>query len=374
LEPSRIRKSRLSGGITLLTEHMPHRSSAALGVWLRNGARDEPAELAGVSHFLEHMMFKGTEQRDARAIAQSLESVGGHLDAFTSREQVCFYARVLSENMPEAVDVLADIVCRSRIGEEDIRREQQVVREEILSYEDNPEEKVHDLLAETLWPGHGLGRPILGTVEHVLSFSRPALVDYYRGRYGPAEMVISAAGDVDHDRLGELVVRHFTPPAGSPLPSSSPPRAAAPGVNHAERDVQQLYLTLGTPGLDHRNPDRFPLLVLNAILGGGMSSRLFQGVREEAGLAYSVYSSAEFYRDAGVWFVALGVSPERGREALARVRDEIERLEREGPTDEEIRSGKQQIKGTILLAQESVSNRMNQLALEEIFDLPFRGP
>jgi predicted Zn-dependent peptidase len=367
-------KSLLPGGITLLTERMPHRDSAAIGVWVKSGARDEPGELAGISHFLEHMLFKGTERRDARAIAQSLESLGGHLDAFTSREQVCFYARVLSEHLPQAVDVLADIICHSRLAEDEIRREQQVVREEILSYEDNPEDKIHDLLAETLWAGHGLGRPILGTVERVLSFSQPTLGHYYRRRYVSNNLIISATGDVEHGALTELATRHFAPPSAEPLPLSDTPPPPAACVVHVERELQQLYLVLGTLGLHHRHPDRFGLLVLNAILGGGMSSRLFQSVREEAGLAYSIFSSTEFFRDTGLLFVSLGVSPGRGREALGRVREEMLRLAGDGPSEDEVCSGKLQLKGNILLSQESVSNRMHQLALEEIFQHTHRGP
>jgi len=367
VESPLVRKSTLANGVTLLTERLPHRRSVAVGVWVKSGARDEPEELSGISHFLEHMMFKGTERRDARAIAESLESLGGHLDAFTSREQVCFYARVLSENVGEAMDVLADIVCRSRFAEADIRREQQVVREEILAYEDNPEEKLHDILAETVWATHSLGRPILGTVEHVQSFTRPALLGYYTHRYVPAEVVVAAAGDLDHDHVVELVSRHFQLPPAAQIPLSEPPRPVAPRIVHVQRDVLQLYLALGAQSVPHAHPDRFPLMVLNTVFGGGMSSRLFQSVREEAGLAYSIYSHVDFYRDAGLLLVALGVAPETGREALGRVHEELLRMQREGPSEEEVHSGKSQIKGSILLAQESVSNRMNQLALDQIY-------
>ena len=367
MEGSLVRKSRLGNGLTLLTESLPHRRSVAIGVWVRSGARDEPEECSGISHFLEHMMFKGTERRDARAIAESLESLGGHLDAFTAREQVCFYARVLSENTEAAMDVLADIVCRSRFAEDDIRREQQVVREEILAYEDNPEEKLHDVLAETVWSTHSLGRPILGTVEHVLSFDRPTLLAYYGQRYVPGEVVIAVAGDLEHERVADMVTRHFQLSPATHIPLSDAPQPVPPRVVHVQRDVLQLYLALGAQSVPHAHPDRFPLMVLNTVFGGGMSSRLFQSVREEAGLAYSIYSHVDFYRDAGLLLVALGVAPEAGREALGRVREELARMQREGPSEEEVRAGKSQIKGSILLAQESVSNRMNQLALDEIY-------
>jgi predicted Zn-dependent peptidase len=363
-----FRKTELPTGLTVVTESMSQRRSISFGVWLRNGARDEPAERLGITHFLEHMMFKGTERRDARAIAQSLESVGGHLDAFTGREQVCYYARALAEHLPEAVDVLADIVCRSQFAEIELEREKSVVREEICSCEDNPDDKVNDLHAEQLWGDHPLGRPILGTVETVDALSRPVLQDYFRRRYRAEHLVISATGALEHDRVVELVTQHFAPPEGEPMPLSAPPPEFAPSVRHEVRpDLQQLYLSLGTRGLAYLDAERYPLVTLNALLGGGMSSRLFQSVREEAGLAYSVYSTVDFHRDSGLLGIQLGVAPERGREALKRVREELERLVADGPTDAEIESAIGQLRGSVLMGQESVSNRMYHLAHEEIY-------
>lgn len=365
--PASFRKSVLPSGITVLSETLPERQSVSVGVWVRSGARDEPGELLGVSHFLEHMMFKGTERRDARGIARSLESLGGHLDAFTSREQVCYTARALSEHLPEAVDVLADIVFRSRFAEAEVEREKSVVREEILSYEDTPEEKVNDVLAELLWDGHALGRPILGTEATVTTFTSEVLRGYFRGRYRPEQVVVAAAGGLDHDHLVSLVSGHFAPPDGQPRPLSGTPPPFRPAVRHEERELQQLHLALGTRGLSFVDGERYALLVLDTLLGGGMSSRLFQSVREEAGLAYSVFSALDFYRDSGMVCIQLGVSPERGREALARVREELVQLCGQGPSEDEVAAAKSQLKGSVVMAQESVSSRMAHLARQEIY-------
>ncbi len=360
-------KSVLSSGATLVTETMSERLTFSLGVWVKSGARDEPAEWLGISHLLEHMMFKGTERRDARAIAQSLESLGGHLDAFTAREQVCFYARALAGNLPEVVDVIADIVCRSRLAQPEIDRERSVVRDEILAYEDNPEEKINDLLAEQVWDGHALGRPILGTAETVEALTSEQLRAYYSRRYRPEQLLVSAVGPVDHDTVGALVERHLHPPDGEPAPFSEPPPPFSPSVRHEERDLQQLYLSLGTRGVPYDDPEHHALNVLNTLLGGGMSSRLFQGVREEAGLAYSVYSIPDFFRDAGMFSIHMGVLPERGREALQRTREELERLRRDGPDEVEMEAARLQLMGAVVMDNESLAARMIQLANEEIY-------
>jgi predicted Zn-dependent peptidase len=369
------RKTVLPSGLTLLSEAMPERQSVSVGVWVRNGARDEPAEMLGVSHFIEHMLFKGTDRRDARAIAQSLESVGGHLDAFTAREQVCYYARALADHLPEVVDVLFDLVCHSRFAPGDLEREKSVVREEIFACEDNPEDKIHELLAAQVWGGHALGRPILGTVDTVNGLDSGQLRGYFSSRYQPAELVVSAAGGLEHERLLDLVQRHFAPPRGVGLPLSEAPVRFEPSVQHLERgDLQQLYLTLGTRGMGYTDPERYALVVLNALLGGGMSSRLFQSVREEAGLAYSIYSAPDFHRESGMLSIQLGVSPERGREALDRVREELVRLCAEGPTEEEVDTGRWQLRGSVVMGQESVSNRMSHLAQEELYRGDYISP
>jgi predicted Zn-dependent peptidase len=359
-------RTTLSSGLTVLSERMPERRSISLGTFVRSGARDEPAEDLGISHFLEHMMFKGTEGRDARAIARSLESLGGHLDAFTGREHVCYYARVLGEHLPHAIDVMADIVCRSRLAPDDVEREKSVVREEIFTYDDNPEEKVLDMLAAHLWGDHGLGRPILGTADTVAALTPDRLRATFAHRYRADQLVVAATGGLEHDRLVDLVQKHFSPPAGTEAPLSTAPGGFAPVVFHSPLDVQQLYVTLAARTVPDLHPDRYRLVVLNAILGGGMSSRLFQSVREEAGLAYSVYSSIDFYRDAGAISVQMGVSPERAREALRRVQLELDKMRHEGPSEAEVDDAKNQLIGNLLLEHESVSARMFHLGGEEV--------
>ncbi len=367
---SEYRKSILPSGITLLTERMPDRGSISAGVWVRCGARDEPQDRLGITHFLEHMMFKGTESRDARMIAQSLESVGGHLDAFTAREQVCYYARALSEHLPDVIDVLADITCRSTFLDAEIAKEKSVVREEILACDDNPEDRIAEMSSDQVWAGHPLGKPILGTVESVNALDRDALAGYFGSRYRGDHLVVAAAGGLDHDRLAELVEAAFRPPDGEPQPlSPQPPDGPiAESVRHETRDdLQQLNLALGARGIPYSDERRYALHVFNTLLGGGMSSRLFQGVREAAGLAYSVYSMLDFYRDAGMLGIQLGVAPGRARDALARVRDELLRLVEEGPDEDEVQSARAQLRGGMLIGQESVSNRMHHLAQDDLY-------
>jgi predicted Zn-dependent peptidase len=368
MDADRCRRTVLPSGLALLSERVPDRRSLALGVWVRSGARDEPAELSGISHFIEHMVFKGTERRDARAIAASLEALGGHLDAFTAREEVCYYARALAEHLPEAVDVLADIVCRSRFAPEEVAREKSVVREEISSVEDDPEDKIGELLAGEVWSGHPLGRPILGTPASVGSLDGGRLRAYHRSRYRPDHLVVAAVGAVEHERLVEAVATQFAPPDGPALPLSEPPPDFSPRVRHEMRDdLHQLYLALGTRGPGFRDSERYSLIVLNTLLGGGMSSRLFQGVREEEGLAYNIFSAVDFYREAGLVSIHLGVAPERGREALRRVREELEALAGDGPTEDEVAAARFQLKGGVVMGQESLSNRLAHLAHEELY-------
>ncbi len=363
-----FRKSVLPSGLVVLSEALPHRGSIAVGVWVRHGARDEPSARLGISHFIEHMTFKGTERRDARALAQSLESLGGHLDAFTAREQTCYYARALAEHLPETLDVLGDLVSSPRFAAEDVEKEKDVVREEISSCEDDPEDKVSELLVRRVWGGHGLGQPILGTLDSVGGLDRDALRDFHACRYRAHDLVVAGAGALEHDRLVDLCQRHFTPPAGADLPDDGAPPEYTPAVEHEVRaDLQQMYLALGTRGLPWQHPQRYPLAVLNTLLGGGMSSRLFQSVREEAGLAYSIYSACDFHRDAGLLTIHLGVAPERTRDALTLVRSELQRLCDEGPSEVEVASARAQLRGNVVLGQESVSNRMSHVAHEELY-------
>ena len=362
-----VKKTVLPNGLTVLSQALPERHTLSLGAWVRSGARDEPRELLGVTHFLEHMMFKGTHSRDARAIAASLESLGGSLDAFTTREHVCYTARVLSEHLPQAVDVVSDLVCRSRFDTAEIEREKSVVREEILAYEDNPDEKVADLLAEQLWGDHALGRPILGTEATVTSLTREAVRGQFERRFRGDQLVVVAAGGLDHEQFVAECARGFTTPGGEPPVLDAAPAEHAPSVRHEENELQQLYLSLGARGIGYGDPLRYPLVVGETLLGGGMSSRLFQRIREDAGLAYSVFTSLELLRDGGSFAIHLGVSPEKGREALRLLREELDRLLAEGPEDAEVEAAKMQIKGSVVMAQESVSSRMYHIARQELY-------
>jgi len=369
-----IHKSVLPSGITLVTQELPERQTVSIGVWVRTGARDEPHERLGIAHFIEHMMFKGTETRDARAIAASLESLGGHLDAFTSREQVCYTARALSEHLPQSLDVLSDIVCRSRFDPSEVEREKGVVKEEILSYEDNPDEKVTDLLNELVWGDSALGKPILGTSETVEAFDREIVRENFRHRYRGDQLVIAGAGGLEHAALREIVERSFAPPAGESPSLDGPPPPFRPVVLHHPRDVQQLYLSLGTRCMAYEDPRRYAAVVMETLLGGGMSSRLFQSIREDAGLAYSVFTSVDFLRDGGMLSIHLGVSPDKGRQALSLLRDELNRLVQDGPTEDEVHATRMQLKGSIVIGQESVSSRMYHVARQELYTGGFTSP
>ena len=361
-----VMKTVLPNGLTVISQALPDRRTLSLGAWLRTGSRDEPRERLGITHFIEHMMFKGTATRDARAIAASLESLGGHLDAFTSREQVCYTARVLSEHLTQAVEVVSDIVCRSRFDDVEIEREKGVIREEILSYEDNPEAKVSDQLSEQLWGDHALGRPILGTVETVSALTRDRLVDEVARRFRAEDIVVVAVGGLDHAQLVDEVARGFTLPAGSPPPRDRSPEPHRPSVRHEPVDLQQVYLSLGARGLPSAAPERHALRVAETLLGGGMSSRLFQRIREDAGLAYFVSTSLDFLRDGGAIGIDLGVAPDTTRVALRLLREELDRVLEEGPSAEEVEAAKMQIKGSVLMGQESVSSRMYHVARQEL--------
>jgi len=353
--------------VTVVSESVPWVRSASLGMWVRTGSRDEGDDVLGISHFLEHMLFKGTRRRSALEIAQSLESVGGHLDAFTGREQTCYYGRFLDEHWPQAVDVLADLVSSPLLEADQIEKEKGVVIDEISSYEDEPDELVHDLFADLIWNGHALGRSILGTRETVRRFDRGALTGYFDRRYTSRNLVVALAGSFDRDAFLDLVQRQLVVPAGGEAIDGPPLPPFVPGVLNRPREFSQLYLCLGARSIPYDDDDRFALQVLSMILGGGMSSRLFQVVREQEGLAYSVYSYADFYRDTGLFCISLDVAPERGRRALKVVLSEVADLQRNGLRAGELESAKAQLKGSLLLGLESLSSRMSRIARNEIY-------
>jgi predicted Zn-dependent peptidase len=364
-----IRKDSLPNGITLLTERMPHVRSVTLGVWLRRGSRHEPARLNGASHFIEHLVFKGTETRSAREIALAVDSIGGQMDAFTSKEYTCFYAKVLDDHVKDAVDLLSDIVLRPLFDATELERERKVIVEEIRMVEDAPEELVYDMFSTHFYPGHALGRPIQGTEGTVRGLSRGRLLRYFRENYVPENILIVATGNIRHTELKRLAAKTFgrMTQGGRPAPRGSRPRSRGGVVVRAKKELEQLHLLLGVPAFPERHAQRYPLFVLNALLGGTMSSRLFQKVREERGLAYSVYSAVNAFRDAGVMMVYAGTSPDKGDELLSVVRDELRELRDKGPSAREVEVAKEHLKGSLMLSLESTSSRMSNLARQEMY-------
>ena len=370
-----IRRTTLPNGMVILTEQMPHLRSVAMGAWMRAGSRHEAAEVNGISHFIEHMVFKGTKHRSAQQIAREVDAIGGNLDAFTGKETVCFNMKVLDEHTPKALDILADLVLNPTFAEEEIRRERGVILEEIKMDEDNPDYLVHEIFTQNFWHGDALGRPILGSVKTVSAFERPTLVDFYNARFHGGNIVFSAAGHIDHDRFVEMVTQRFAAlPAGEPLRVEAPPKTAAKIVLRNKKSLEQVQVCLGVPARPLADASRYVSLLLNTILGGGMSSRLFQTVREEHGLAYSIYSDMSPYRDTGSLCVFAGTSADKALELIRLVMHEFRRL-KENPVDaDELRRAKDQLKGNLLLSLESSGARMSNLARQQMYFDHFFGP
>jgi predicted Zn-dependent peptidase len=385
-----ITRTVLPGGLRVVTEKLPAVRSVAFGIWAGVGSRDEDVLHAGATHYLEHLLFKGTARRSALDISAAMDAVGGELNAFTAKEYTCYYARVLDEDLPLAIDVLCDMVTGSLIEPRDVDAERGVILEEIAMNEDDPADLVHEAFAARLFGDTPLGRPILGTVESINSISRDRIAEHYRARYTPDSLVVAAAGSLDHERVVELTRAAF----GSLLSGDVapvPPRLASrvatgavadsgvatggvatggvatgTGVRLLSRPVEQANLVLGAAGLARTDPRRFALGVLNAALGGGMSSRLFQEVREKRGLAYSVYSFSSQHADTGEWGVYAGCLPAKTEEVLAICREEIAKVIETGLTDEELHRGKGQLRGSIVLGLEDPSSRMSRLGKSEL--------
>ncbi len=368
VENDRFRRVVLPSGLTVIGEHLDSVRSLSIGVWVRVGARHESAAESGMSHFLEHMVFKGTHSRDAYELALALESVGGHLDAFTGREVTCFDARALDENLDLAVEVLADLVLNPRLDPGDVEKEKKVILDEIDTYEDTPDERIHDLFADVVWAGHPLGNRILGTRESVQAFTKEDVARYHARRYGTANLLVAISGSFDWDRFLDQVSRYFGDVLRGIAPGGDVVEPNGRDVVHHVKDLAQQYLCIGARGLPSQHPDRHALVVLSTLLGGGMSSRLFQRVREQEGLAYSVYTYADFYRDAGIFCAGMNVQPEHGRRAVALTLEEFERVIREGVPEPELASAKAQLKGSLLLGLESTSNRMHRIARNELYE------
>jgi predicted Zn-dependent peptidase len=357
----------LPSGLRLVTESMPYVRSVTLGVWLMRGSRHEADAESGVAHFVEHMLFKGTASRSARDIAQTVDSIGGQMDAFTSKEYASYYVKVLDDHLPVAIEVLSDMVLRPALAPADIKTEQAVILEEIKMVEDTPDDLVHELFAQEFWSRHPLGRPILGTAQTVGSFEPELLRQYHARTYVAPNIVIAAAGHLDHATLRPLIERAFADlPAGRREAVAHPP-AVTRGVAVRQKDIEQVHVCLGLPAYPQAHGDRHVLYVLNTILGGSMSSRLFQHIREERGLAYAVASNLTTYSDAGTLTVYAGCAVDKLGEVidltLAELRDLRERMV---PADE-LQRAKDHLKGSLMLSLESTSSRMSQLARHELY-------
>lgn len=368
-----VRRTILPGGLRVITEQVPGVRSASFGVWVNVGSRDEKGAQTGSAHYLEHLLFKGTSRRSALDISASIEAVGGDLNAFTTKEYTCYYARVLDQDLPLAIDVVCDVVVDALIRAEDVEAERGVILEEIAMNDDDPGDVVHDEFAAAVYGDSPLGRPILGTVETIEAISRNAINSFYRRRYRPEGMVVAAAGNLDHDQVVTLVRRAFADvldDSCEPEPARTAPRRrlSSTGVHLTSRPTEQAHLVLGVPGIRRGDPRRYALSVMTAAFGGGMSSRLFQEVREKRGLAYSVYAYSQGFAESGLMGIYVGCLPAKVDTALDVCRTEIARLIRDGLTEEELVRGKGQVKGATVLGQEDTGARMTRIAKSELHD------
>jgi predicted Zn-dependent peptidase len=363
-----LRRTVLPNGLIILTERMEYLRSVAMGVWIKSGSRCEPAETNGISHFVEHMLFKGTRSRTAQHIAREMDSIGGNLDAFTGKETICFNVKSLSDHVPIALDVLSDLVLNPIFADNDIERERGVILEEIKIDEDNPDVLVHELFTQSFWKDHPLGWPILGTTETVGRLDQKNLFDYHVDRFHGGNMVVSAAGNLEHDSFVESVAAKFSGLAGgTALHELSAPEASARIVLRNKRSLEQVQICLGVPAPPITDENRYATLILNTVLGGDMSSRLFQSIREERGMVYSIYSDLSPYRDTGTLCVYAGTSAGKALEVVDLILAEFTRLKQEPLSAEELTRAKDQVKGNILMGLESSNSRMANLARQEMY-------
>jgi predicted Zn-dependent peptidase len=373
-----VRRTVLPNGLRILTEAVPAMRSASFGIWVAVGSRDESPQLSGVSHFLEHLLFKGTRRRSALEISAAIEAVGGETNAFTTKEYTCYYARMLDEDLPLAIDVICDLVADSVMAEADVETERGVILEEIAMHDDEPDEEVHDVFSSALFGEHPLARMISGTVETISPMSRRQIQSYYQRRYQPPSIVVAAAGNLEHAQVVRLVKEAFArsdrlgaADAAEARRVVGPgtggiPRPRAGTVKVRGKDTEQAHVVLGGPSLSREDERRFALGVLNNVVGGGMSSRLFQEIREKRGLAYSIYSYVTQYADAGVFGVYAGCAPGKVDEVLSLTREELSRVAALGLRDEEVARGKGMLKGSIVLGLEDTGSRMSRLGKGEL--------
>lgn len=364
--PSMYKKDTLPNGVRIVTEEIPHVRSAAIGIWVGAGSRYEDEGNNGVAHFIEHMLFKGTARRTAKDIAETLDAVGGQLNAFTSKEYTCYYAKVLDEHLDVAIDLLSDMYFFSLFREEDITREKNVIIEEIKMYEDTPDELIHDIFANTLWRGHALGRPIIGAEEIIAAQGRADLLSFRDRFYTPEAVVIAVAGNINHEAVVEKLQPLFGKLQG--LPSRRVGAAPQPNrrVYCQDKNTEQIHICLGTPGLPLDHQQIYVLHVMNSVLGGGLSSRLFQEIREERGLAYSIFTYHSSYHDAGLFCIYAGLSRNNLAQVIPLISSQVNDIRCHGITGAELSRAKEQLKGSILLGLENVSNRMSRMGKSEL--------
>lgn len=365
---SRTHKDVLSNGLGVITETMPAVRSVSIGLWMRSGSRHESETENGISHFLEHMVFKGTKNRSAEEIARSADSIGGHLDAFTSKEYTSFSIKVLDEHVERAFDVLADLVKNPLFRPEDIAKESRVIREEIKMVEDTPDDLVHEIFTQNYWRGHALGRPILGTRGTVSRFDRPALLRYFHRHYTTSNMLVTAAGHIEHRRIVDLARKQFGGCPAGPKLSDGPAPVPNPQVNHRlKKNLEQVHILVGAPAYPQGHEKRFACYLLNTMLGGGMSSRLFQNIREKRGLVYSVFSGLSTFRDVGCLNVYAGTAAANARTVIELILEEFRRMKASPAPAEELQRAKDYLKGSLLLSLESTVSRMSNLARQDMY-------
>ena len=363
-----IRREVLPNGLCVITEEMQHIRSVSIGIWVKTGSRDEDKQWNGISHFVEHMVFKGTKHRSAEDIARQVDSIGGNIDAFTAKECIGFSIKVLDEHLPIALDVLSDLVLNPIFDEQDIVRERGVIVEEIKMDEDNPDYLVHEIFTQNFWKDHPLGRPILGTRETVRRFERPQVLDFYQQRFSPGNFIIAAAGHLKHAHFVELVNKYFS--GMKPVSNgfhSTPPTIAPRIVLRNKKSLEQVQICVGVPSYPITHERRHASYILNTLLGGGISSRLFQNIRERQGLAYSIYSDLNPYRDTGCLAVYAGTSQASAIKVVECVVSEFRNLKAEPVPAEELRRAKDQLKGSLMLSLESSGARMANLARQEMY-------
>ncbi len=367
-EAGNIRREVLPNGLTILTEEMQHIRSVSIGVWIKTGSRDEDAKWNGISHFVEHMVFKGTKHRSAEDIARQVDSIGGNMDAFTAKECICFNVKVLDEHLPIAMDVLGDLALHPVFDAQDISRERGVILEEIKMDEDSPDYLVHEIFTQNFWRDHPLGKPILGTKATVKRFERDKVRNFYRQRFIPGNLIISAAGNLKHAEFVELTAQHF----GHMKPAKNGFHSAKPKIEprivlRNKKSLEQVQICVGVPSHPIAHEKRHASYILNTLLGGGMSSRLFQNIRERQGLAYAIYSDLNPYRDTGCLSVYAGTSRESAGKVVQSIVSEFRKLKSEPVPSEELRRSKDQLKGSLMLSLESSTARMSSLARQEMY-------